>query len=77
MAEPKWQLQEAEHRLGELVGRAASNGPQLITSQGTEVAAVISMNDYRKLCDPPKHLVDVFLESPLRGEGIDLDRQVD
>ena len=72
-----WQLQEAKSRLSELVEKAVTNGPQVITKRGVESVIVISVAEYQKICKPKKHLADVFLESPLRGIQLDLNRQKD
>ena len=77
MLKRKWQLQEAKSRLSELVEKAVSNGPQVITKRGVESVVVISVAEYQKLRKPKKHLAEVFLESPLRGIQLDLKRQKD
>ncbi len=77
MSETKWQLQEAKSRLSELVDKAVSNGPQVITKRGVETVVVLSVSEYRKLKQPAKHLADIFLESPLRGVDLDLRRDKD
>jgi len=74
MLETKWQLQEAKSKLSELVEKALSQGPQIITKRGVDAVVVISAQDYRKLAQPKAHFVDVFLESPLRGVDLDLSR---
>ena len=77
MLKSKWQLQEAKSRLSELVEKAVRNGPQVITKRGVESVVVISVAEYQKLCKPKKHMVDIFLESPLKGVQLDLERQKD
>lgn len=44
-----WQLQDAKQQFSRLVDRARSDGPQIVTRHGREVAVVISMEDYRLL----------------------------
>ena len=44
-----WQVQEATGRLGEVIERAQSEGPQTIASHGAERAVVLSIEDYRAL----------------------------
>jgi antitoxin Phd len=36
-----WQLQEAKNKLSELIDRSISEGPQIITRHGVEIAVVI------------------------------------
>ncbi len=38
-----WQVQEAKNRLSELLDRAATEGPQVITRHGKPVAKVVSL----------------------------------
>ena len=39
----RWQLQEAKQRFSELVRQARSNGPQVVTRHGEEVAVIVSI----------------------------------
>lgn len=39
-----WQVQEAKNRLSELLDKAASEGPQVITRHGRPVAKVVSLD---------------------------------
>lgn len=70
----RWSLQEAENHLSEVVGEAASQGPQVITQQGVETAVVIAYDDYRKLTLCRKPLSEFFHESPMAGVNLDLTR---
>jgi len=72
-----WQLQRAKNRLSELVDRALSQGPQMITRRGTETAVVLSVAEYRKLTRSEGSLVDFFRSSPLVGVDLDLARDPD
>lgn len=44
-----WQLQEAKQRFSELIRSVETDGPQFVTRHGEEVAAVISIAEYRRL----------------------------
>jgi prevent-host-death family protein len=44
-----WQLQEAKQQFSRLVERARSDGPQVVTRNGKEVAVVLGVEDYRRL----------------------------
>jgi antitoxin Phd len=44
-----WQVQEAKTRFSELIERARTEGPQMITRHGAERAVVLSIEDYRAL----------------------------
>ena len=44
-----WQLQEAKQRFSELIRSVESDGPQVVTRHGEEVAVVVSIAEYRRL----------------------------
>lgn len=44
-----WQVQQAKTRLSEVIERARTEGPQIITRHGTERAVVLSIEEYRVL----------------------------
>ena len=69
-----WQLQEAKNKLSRVVENAESDGPQIITRRGIEVAVVISMPDYERLSASQGKLSAFFRDSPLAGTELDLDR---
>lgn len=67
-----WQLQTAKQKLSEVVSRSHSEGPQIITRRGEQVAVVLSIGDYRTLTtdDGFKR----FLRSGPSFEGLELSR---
>jgi antitoxin Phd len=72
-----WQVQSAKARFSELFRRARTEGPQIITRQGTEAVVMISHERYDQLVSKPhrpKSLVQFFRESPLVGIKLDLER---
>ena len=69
-----WQLQEAKNKLSELIDRALSEGPQVITRHGVRVVVVIPYAGYEKLTAPSQRLGDFLLASPLRGSGLTIER---
>ena len=74
MSTVKWQLQEAKNRLSEVVRKARSEGPQVITLYGEDAAVVVSAKDYKKIARPKGTLVEFFRSSPLAGVALDLRR---
>lgn len=77
MPAAKWQLQDAKNQLSEVVRKAQSEGPQVITRHGTDAAVVVSARDYGKLSRPRGKLVDFFRQSPLVGVDLELTRDQD
>ena len=77
MPKVKWQLQEAKNQLSEVVRKAQSEGPQVITLHGTDAVVVVSAKDYGRLARPRGKLVDFFRKSPLIGVELNLARDKD
>lgn len=74
MTENRWQLQEARSHFSELVNRALSEGPQVITRRGETVVVVVSKREYDRITHPQASLVEFFRQSPLVGIELDLER---
>jgi antitoxin Phd len=43
-----WKLQDAKARFSELVDRALSDGPQLVTRHGSKAVVVVSFEQFRE-----------------------------
>ena len=67
-----WQLQDAKHRINELVEWALREGPQLITKHGHDAVVVLAASEYRRLTDEDG-LVSLLLQAP-RGELLEHSR---
>ena len=50
----RWKLEDAKARLSEVVRRAATKGPQLVTVRGKEAAVILAPEQYRQLLPKPK-----------------------
>ncbi len=74
MKNSKWQLQQAKNRFSELVNRALSEGPQIVTRHGEEIVVILSKADYNRLMKSQNSLLDFFRQSPLVGVELDLER---
>ncbi len=70
-----WTLEEARGRLREVVNRAESEGPQILTRQEEEAAVVLSVEDYRGLTAGQESLVGFLRNSPLVGLDLDMERR--
>ena len=75
-----WKLEYAKNRFSELVRRALSEGPQLVTKHGREAAVVLGVDEYRRLTQPDD-LVEFLATSPmaeaLRDGSLRLTRSPD
>jgi prevent-host-death family protein len=45
----RWQLQQAKQQFSRLVELARSEGPQVVTRNGKEVAVLLHVDEYRRL----------------------------
>jgi prevent-host-death family protein len=60
----KWQMQQAKAKFAEVVKRAASEGPQIVTYRGADAAVVLSIEEYRRLDAKRPNLVEFLLSGP-------------
>lgn len=72
-----WQLQEAKNKFSRVVEEARHHGPQIVTVRGREAAVVLSVEDYRRMVPKQESLADFLMNSPLRGSGIEIEREQD
>ena len=75
-----WKLEDAKNRFSEVVRRAGSEGPQLVTKHGREAAVVLGVEEYRRLTHPTD-LVEFLASSPfaaaIREGDLKLTRSTD
>ncbi len=69
-----WQIQDAKNKLSEVITRALTQGPQVITKHGEKTVVVVSYAEYEKLRKSQGKLSDFFRASPLAGADLDLSR---
>jgi prevent-host-death family protein len=69
-----WQLQDAKAHLSELVKKAQTQGPQVISVRGDPAVVVVSQKEYQTLTAPPLSLIEFFRKSPLRELKLNLSR---
>lgn len=70
-------VKDAKNNLSGLIRLAEKGEPQIIRRNDTEVAVVVSLNDWKKINGKKPSLVEVLRSSPLVGEELDLNRQED
>ncbi len=69
-----WAVAEAKARFGQLIDRALTDGPQLITRKGRTAAVVVSAEEWQRKTKTRDSLADFFDASPLRGSGLRIER---
>jgi prevent-host-death family protein len=74
MSEGTWTTAEAKARFSEVLDKARSNGPQVITRHGRETAVVVSTEEWKRKTTRVGTLADFFANSPLRGSGLKVER---
>lgn len=75
-----WQLQTAKARLSEVIRRARTAGPQVVTKQGKEEVVIVGIDEFKRLARrarQPISLVEFFAKSPLAEAGMELERRPD
>jgi prevent-host-death family protein len=66
-----WQLQAAKAMLSEVIKKTRTK-PQIITVRGEETAAILSIEEYRKLTGSGQSLYQFIQDSPLRDLELEL-----
>jgi prevent-host-death family protein len=59
-----WQIQEAKQRFSEMIRAVTTEGPQVITRHGEDVAVVVDIGEYRRLTRPAVDLASILLGGP-------------
>ena len=72
-----YSVKEAKNNLSELIRLAESGKPQVIRRHETEVAVVISINEWKQLKGKRPSLVEILRNSPMVGLDLDFSRQDD
>ena len=71
-----WTVAGAKARLSEVIERAQS-APQTITRNGKPSVVVVSAEEWQRKTARKGTLAEFLMDSPLRGAGLDLERQRD
>jgi prevent-host-death family protein len=71
-----WQIQDAKNKLSEVITRALTQGPQLITKHGEKTVVVVSYAEFEKLRKSQGKLSDFFRASPLAGVDLTRDKSL-
>jgi prevent-host-death family protein len=60
--------------LSEVVEKARSQGPQLVTRRGKPAVVVISAEEYQALFTGGGSVLDILLSAPQVGDELEIDR---
>lgn len=64
-----WQIQDAKQRFSEMIRAVTSEGPQVITRHGQDVAVVVEIGEYHRLTRPAAELAGILLGGPKLDDG--------
>jgi len=70
-------VKDAKNNLSSLIRLAEKGEPQIIRRNDTDVAVVVSIDEWRKMNGKRQSLVELLRSCPLDGEELDLTRQED
>src|SRR5215475_15654950 len=65
-----WQIQDAKQRFSEMIRAVTSQGPQVITRHGEDVAVVVDIGEYRRLTRPAADLAGILLGGPKLDDSV-------
>jgi prevent-host-death family protein len=72
-----WTVATAKAHLSEVMNRALSEGPQVITRNGRKAVVMVSAEEWEKRTKRKGTLVEFFANSPLRGSKLKIERSKD
>jgi prevent-host-death family protein len=72
-----WAVAAAKARFSEVIDRALSAGPQMITRKGRRTVVVVSAEEWERRTRRRGNLAQFFAGSPLRGSGLEVERPKD
>lgn len=75
--EDTWTVAAAKARFSELIDRATSVGPQVVTRSGQTTAVVVSAEEWFRKTKRSGTLTEFLASSPLRGSGLTIERRRD
>lgn len=74
MGTRKWTVVEAKAKFSEVIDRAESDGPQVITRRGHKTVVVVSAEEWQRKTKRRGTLAEFFASSPLRGSRLQIKR---
>jgi prevent-host-death family protein len=77
MPKNQWTVAEAKAKFSEVIEKAASRGPQVITRHGQLAAVIVSAEEWERKTRRVGNLAEFFAASPLRDSNLQLERVQD
>lgn len=74
MSSQIWTVAQAKAKFSEIIDKAMSEGPQMITRKGRNAAVVVGAEEWQRKTTRIGNLAEFLASSPLRGSGLKLQR---
>ena len=72
-----WTVAAAKAKFSEVIDRAQSNGPQVVTRSGRKSVVIVSAEEWERKTKRVGNLAEFFANSPLRNSGVRVKRSKD
>jgi prevent-host-death family protein len=72
-----WTVAAAKAKFSEVIDRAQSNGPQVVTRSGRKSVVIVSAEEWERKTKRVGNLAEFFANSPLRNSGVRMKRAKD
>jgi prevent-host-death family protein len=69
-----WTVAQARAKLSEVIDKAQSDGPQMVTRNGRPTAVIVAAEEWERKTKRKNSLAEFFAASPLRGSGVQIKR---
>lgn len=73
----EWQVADAKAHFSEMIERALTEGPQVVTRNGKRTVVVVPVEEWERKAKRQGSLADFFSTSPLRGSRLNVERRRD
>jgi prevent-host-death family protein len=72
-----WTVAEAKAKFSEVIDRALSRGPQVVTRNGQKAVVVVAADEWERKTKRTGNLAEFFAASPLRDSDLKVRRSKD
>ena len=73
----EWPVADAKAHFSEMIDRALSEGPQVVTRNGKRTVVVVPLEEWERRVKRHGNLADFFAASPLRNSPLKVERSRD
>jgi prevent-host-death family protein len=71
---PEWPVADAKAHFSEMIDRALTEGPQVVTRKGKRTVVVVPIEEWERRSRRQGTLAEFFAASPLRGSQLKIQR---